>query len=304
MPFDGFICETTDEPVSASYCLDCARDGAPGCPMTAPVVKGILDGLRPDDFGLTVTTLLACPRKEQLKQEWPYHLRPSESWWAYRGQLMHNIAFDFAKEDEQAIAETRFSVLVKTVSGESISISGQPDLVLVDRAHMVDYKTTKRVPRPWLTFTCPETGNLIREGQWAPRGTTIPCPHCNLGEHSKRKVKTTNPPRAYRRHIQQTSLYRLLLWENGIQVNSTEIVYQDMAEQVRIPIDMLSISQARSLLESRVALHTQDDLPGLLTDPREVWECEWCPLRTKCEDLHGGLVGKVALEAEEAAQSS
>jgi len=74
--------------VSAHYCLACARDGAPGCPMTAPVVKGILDGLRPDDFGLTVTTLLACSRKEQLKQGWPYHLRPSESWCAYRGQLL------------------------------------------------------------------------------------------------------------------------------------------------------------------------------------------------------------------------
>lgn len=74
--------------MSAHYCLACARDGAPGCPMTAPVVKGILDGLRPDDFGLTVTTLLACSRKEQLKQGWPYHLRPSESWWAYRGQLL------------------------------------------------------------------------------------------------------------------------------------------------------------------------------------------------------------------------
>lgn len=69
MPFEGFICEVSGEVVFPLHCLECARGGAPGCPMTAPVVKGILDGLRPDDFGLTVTSLLACARKERLKQE-------------------------------------------------------------------------------------------------------------------------------------------------------------------------------------------------------------------------------------------
>jgi len=123
-------------------------------------------------------------------------------------------------------------------------------------------------------------------------------------KHSKRKVKTANPPRVYRRHVQQISLYRLLLWENGVEVNSAENVYQDIAEQVRIPINMLPIPKARSLLEFRVALHTQDDLPGILTDPQEIWECEWCPSRAKCEELHGGPVGKAALEKEEAAKTA
>ena len=63
MPFTGFICEVTTNPVTPTECLACARAGPlPGCPMSAPVVKGILDGLRPDDFGLTVTTLLGCAR--------------------------------------------------------------------------------------------------------------------------------------------------------------------------------------------------------------------------------------------------
>jgi len=296
MPFDGFICEVTGEHVKAQECFECARSGAPGCPMTAPVIKGILDGLRPDDFGLTVTTLLGCPRKEQLKQEWPYRLRPSESWWAYRGQLMHGIAHDFAREDGQAIAEQRFSIPVTTPNGKTIVVSGQPDLVLVDRRHMVDYKTTKSVPRPWLTFTCPETGAIIREGQWAPRGKTIKCPHCEDGEHAKNKVKSAGPPRAYKRHRQQVSLYRLLLWENGAEVDTAEIVYQDMAEQIRIPVTLLSIEKAWELLESLVALHVQDDLPGILENPNEAWECDWCPVRGKCEELHGGPVGKEMLK--------
>lgn len=138
-----------------------------------------------------------------------------------------------------------------------------------------------------MTFTCPETGRVIREGQWAPRGKTIACPHCELGEHPKDKVKVKEEgsPRAYSRHIQQVSLYRLLLAENGIEVSSAEIVYQDMSEQVRIPIGLMPISEARDLLESLVAVRTQKDRPGILPDPDKAWECDWCPTCMKCEEL-------------------
>ena len=37
---------------------------------------------------LTVTTLIGCVRKARLMRETPYWLKPSESYWAYRGQLM------------------------------------------------------------------------------------------------------------------------------------------------------------------------------------------------------------------------
>jgi hypothetical protein len=93
------------------------------------------------------------------------------------------------------------------------------------------------------------------------------------------------------------------LAENGIEVSSAEIVYQDMAEQVRIPIGLMPISEARDLLESLVAVHIQEGLPGILNDPEEAWECEWCPVRTKCEELNGSPVGKPALENVEAAES-
>jgi hypothetical protein len=177
MPFEGFICEVTQEVVAPAYCLACAREGAPGCPVTAPVVKGILDGLRSDDFGLTVTSLLGCARKERLKQEWPYFLKPSESWWAYRGMLMHGVAYDYARQDGDAIAEARFSMLVDAPGGGTMAISGQPDLVLVDRFHLVDFKTTMRTPRPWLTFTCPETrGRSSEKGSGRPAARRSPTP--------------------------------------------------------------------------------------------------------------------------------
>ena len=170
---------------------------------------------------------------------------------------MHGVAYDYAKHDEYAIAEARFSMLVDIPSGGIMTISGQPDLVLVDRFHLIDFKTTKHVPRLWLTFICPETGKVIREGQCSPRGKTISCPYCEMGEHPKNDVMEEGPPRAYSRHVQQVSLYRLLLTENGIEVSSVDIVYQDMVEQLRIPIRLMPILEARDLVETLVALHAQ-----------------------------------------------
>lgn len=295
--FQGFICEVTAEPVSPVECLACARSGAPGCTMTAPVIKGILNNLRPDDFGLTVTTLLGCARKTRLKLEQPYWLKPSELWWSYRGQLMHNIAAQYAREDPHALAEQRFSMLVQA-NGQMIEITGQPDLVLTDLGVLVDYKTTKRMPQPWKTYTCPVTGEVIQDSQWAVRTKYIECPFCEDGRHIAKDVLALGKPRAYQGHIQQVSVYAVMLQENGIPVRSAEIVYQDMGGQLRVPIELLPIEQVWALLEQRVALHTQAELPAIITDPEQAWECDFCAARSACESLHGGPVGK-ALAAEQ-----
>jgi hypothetical protein len=71
-----------------------------------------------------------------------------------------------------------------------------------------------------------------------------------------------------------------------------------MAEQLRIPIRLMPVSGSRELIEALVALHTQENLPGIITDPDRTWECEWCPVRLKCEELNGGPAGKAALEEE------
>jgi CRISPR/Cas system-associated exonuclease Cas4 (RecB family) len=284
MPMIGFECEA-DSPESAvvttDHCLACARRGAlPGCPATAPVVRGIVTGLRPESFGLTVTTLLSCPRKRRLEQAEPYTLRPSELWWAYRGQLMHGIAAEYARQDGEAIAERRFSLLV----GET-EVSGQPDLVLVARRHLVDYKTTRAVPGPQRTWSCPESGRVIRTSAFAWRRKWMPCPHCTGKQHTARDIETRDPPQPYPRHVQQLSLYRLILWENGIEVETAELVYMDMQQQLRLPVALLPLNEARTLLERRLALHQQDAMPDVLTDPAEAWECDFCPVRAACDRL-------------------
>ena len=58
------------------------------------------------------------------------------------------MAYDYARQDGNAIAEARFSMLVDAHGGGTMVISGQPDLVLVDRFHLIDFKTTKRIRDP------------------------------------------------------------------------------------------------------------------------------------------------------------
>src|SRR5512139_484381 len=181
MSLAGLICDAEGLPVTIEACLTCARSGAlPGCHQTAPVLNGIVQGLRPDDYGLTVTTLIGCLRKWRLMRDIAYWLKPAQSYWAYRGQLLHGVAARYAIDDPNAIAEQRFTITIDLPNGRSIEVSGQPDLVLIDQRTLIDYKTTKAVPTGWRSYVCPETDQLITEGPYALRRKMIDCPHCAL----------------------------------------------------------------------------------------------------------------------------
>ena len=295
MPLAGLLCDATDMPVVIEDCLACARSVAlPGCHQTAPVITGIIRGLRPDDFGLTVTTLIGCLRKWRLMKDTAYWLRPAQSYWAYRGQLLHGVAARYAADDPNAIAEQRFTLTIDLPDGQSIEVSGQPDLVLIDQHRLVDYKTTKAVPTGWRSYVCPGTDQLIVEGPFALRRKSLDCPHCALGSHLTKTIEMIGPPRAKPHHVLQLSLYRLLLHYNGVEVDRGEVLYVDMDTQCRIPIDLLSLDEAERYLRERVMLAVQPDLPSIITDPDEVWQCAYCPVRAVCEERHGGPVGKGA----------
>ena len=144
MPFSGYICNIKNTVVSPAECERCARRGAPAaCPLTAPVVSGLSLGIRSrDDF--TCTELLGCLRQVRLKREHEYYLDPKELYWAFRGQLLHNVAQRWVRRgDEDAVAERRFSARVFL---DAPPISGQPDLVYTDRGHLVDYKACQGKP--------------------------------------------------------------------------------------------------------------------------------------------------------------
>lgn len=289
--FKGFICEATGNRIDPQSCLDCARKGAlPGCDMTTAVITGIMANLKPEGTNreLTITTLLGCARKARLKQETDYYLKPSEAWWAFRGQLFHAGLARYAEEAD--ISEERFLMLVETSTGKLVEISGQPDLVIVDRANqrLLDYKTTNRLPADWKTYLCPETGEVIQESTVSIRTKWVTCPFCDEERHLTRSVEIKGPPRPRERDVLQLSLYRLLLFEHGIEIEHGEVVYMDMRGSLRVPVKLLPIEDAGKLLQERVALHIQSELPPPLSDPDLVWECDYCPVREACELRFGG----------------
>ena len=289
MPHEGFICDATGEHVSKPACLDCALAGAKmGCNQTAPVIRGIIDGVRDDDWGPTVTSLLGCPRKRRLMRHEPYYLQPKQSWWSYRGQLMHGISQAFAGDNPNIIAEKRFVMTVPIDDKTALDVSGQPDLILLDRYHLVDYKTTKRVPGPRRFYVCPKYGLVIQNGY--VRTKYIQCQHC-AEKHLTADVGQLTEPEPYGHHVEQVSLYRLMLHLNDIRIDTAEIVYMDMEQQLRLPVNLLSIEAATELVLARVKLHCDPELPDVLRDPQTVWECDYCPVRGACEERFGGPVG-------------
>jgi len=319
MPFAAFQCQATGDFVSPQSCIQCACHGAlPGCHMTAPTLRGILSNMRPDDPGelaqallsnrlgtsfgspLSVTTVLSCPRKWRLKIEYDYGEKPSNLFWAFRGQIAHEIAAHYS-DASQNLVEERLSFLAKpdvmpaeinshvALSGDQVVISGQPDVVYLERGHLMDYKSTKAVPKTWKTYTCPNTGQILREGQWRPRRGYLFS--CACGEdHKPRAIESIGPRRAYQGHIQQVSVYAYMLAENGVEINSAEIVYLDMMEQVRIPVDLISHAEIEKTLGERLCAFLQEDLPPPLkaSGDKEPWECRFCPVRTHCETLAAG----------------
>ena len=198
MPFAGYICKVKGTVVSAQQCERCARQGAPqACPMTAPVVAGMTLGIRKRD-GFTATELLGCLRKVRLKREHDYCLDPEELYWAFRGQLLHDVAKRWVRRgDEDAIAETRFTARVFV---DAEPISGQPDLVYRDRRHVVDYKTCRRLPGTWKTYRCQSCGQVMQEGEKVIRKNLkkYECPHCEHAHDYAARLTglTEEPPRA------------------------------------------------------------------------------------------------------------
>jgi hypothetical protein len=127
----------------------------------------------------------------------------------------------------------------------------------------------------------------------------IPCPYCQAGEHIARLVERADPPKPYTAHVRQVSAYALLLAENGVEVTSAQIIYQDMAEQLPIEIDaLIPLEEIRSFLETRLAAFLGPELPPILSDPDEVWLCDgYCPVAEVCAHLHGAPIGSAGLRA-------
>ena len=336
--FQGFICEMSGEQVSPDECLKCALAGAPGCDYGSPaMIAGIAvnmrqpgfsariacettpEGIQPD-FGFSATELLGCPRKYHLGQMYPWWDKPSKLYWAFRGQIMHTRAEQYATLDPFAIAETRLFYYAK-VGGRTVAVSGAPDLIRYNPQRggweLVDYKTIKKIS-PFFRHTCPNTGQVISEMPFPVNGKVITCFWCSE-KHTKREVRITKIPFQPRgSHTQQMQIYAHLvdnerhrlaarvneqLAQAGLgarvpedaRVVSAELHYMSMEKPKRVPVEIWPAKGRRNFISDRLKVMLRDDLPPILEDPGEVWQCNYCPLRDVCEEEHSGKVGKAAL---------
>ena len=347
--FQGFICEMSGEKVSPDECLRCALKGAPGCDYGSPaMIAGIARNMRTPgfsariaqenalrlpvgdqdtapggimpDFGFSATELLGCPRKYHLGQMYPWWDKPSKLYWAFRGQIMHERAEQYAALDPFAIVERRLFYYAK-VHGRTVAVSGAPDLIrfnpLKEGWELVDYKTIKKIA-PFYRHTCPYTGAVITEMPFPVNGKAITCYTCGE-KHPKREVRIEKIPFQPRdSHTQQMQIYAHLV-ENvrdrlAAQANeqltrakqefrvpedapvvSAELHYMSMEKPKRVPVEIWPVEGRRDFISDRLSAMLRDDLPLILDDPREVWQCNYCPLRDVCEEEHGGKVGKDAL---------
>lgn len=291
MPFAGYICKVKGAVVSAQQCERCARAGAPpACPLTAPVVAGMTLGIRNLE-GFTATELLGCLRKVRLKREHDYYLDPEELYWAFRGQLMHEVAKRWVRrDDEDAIAERRFTARVFL---DAEPISGQPDLIYKDRGHIVDFKTTRRLPGTWKVYRCQKCGEVMHEGENVVRKDLkkFECPHCAHPHDYIARLTglTEGPPRARPSHVAQINVYAWILVQHDIAIHSGEIIYLDMGGMIRAPVEIWPMIRTADLVEQAYNALLANGLPDKITDPDALWECGYCPVRRICEGQEANL---------------
>ena len=285
MPFKGFICEATGMQVAPSACCACALKGAqPGCNFTAPIIRGIIENSQDRKLNhLSVTELLGCPRKVVLRKEHDYWIKPSEAYWAFRGQIGHLAVEGYARGPGM-VAEKRMEACV-----DGFTITGKPDVVYPDRRHLEDYKTCKRVPGTWKIYTCEECGTVIREGQWSVRrGQGLTCQACDH-EYASKEVKgllTESPPRPYGSHIAQVSMYRFILAQNGTRIDTAEIVYLDMSGVLRLRVDLWPLHATGQMAADRIRHLQASWVPaGVYDDEEENWQCRYCPIVDVCTEI-------------------
>jgi CRISPR/Cas system-associated exonuclease Cas4 (RecB family) len=230
-----------------------------------------------------VTELLGCLRKVVLKKEHDYWVKPSEAYWAFRGQLGH-LAVEGYAQSPGMVAEERLEARV-----EGFTVTGKPDVIYPERRHLEDYKTCKRVPGTTKTYTCAECTTVIRENQWAVRrGQGLTCKACGheYGSVEVKDLLAEGPPRPYGSHTAQVNLYALILAQNGTRIDTAEIVYLDMSGVLRLRVDLWPLHATGQMAADRIRHLQESWIPaGVYDDEEENWQCRYCPLVDVCTEI-------------------
>jgi len=135
----GFHCPEGKGDLPFDECLKCAASHENICQFDHPILAAMRRNLRKEE-GISVSTLLNCLRKVVLQVRNDVYLDPKELYYAFRGQLFHAVIAQ--AQADGAICEERFE---RTIAG--ITLSGHPDVIYPEPRKLVDYKSTRRIPK-------------------------------------------------------------------------------------------------------------------------------------------------------------
>lgn len=272
MPLRGVKCSDTGEHFSFEECLLCSKNGGPRhCHNSYQLLKAMsLNSHERRDAGLSATMLIdKCKRRVILQQEEDYWEDPYDMWARVRGSAFHAFFEQYSDGLEPYIQELRFKKIIE-VDGVDIEITGKPDLILLDRNLIIDFKSIRDVNSSYLN---------ILDGE------------------------------AKEEHIQQVNIYRWLAWGGiamptkeqqaegikeepyFIEIDKAGIQYFDMMEQVKCAAPLWNIETTEEFIREQVRplahYEITGELPPIMMD--KVWGkrhrmCSTCPLRKQCDE--------------------
>jgi len=135
----GFHCSQGKGDLIFVECLKCAASHKNICQFDYPILAAMQRNLREED-GISVSSLLNCLRKVVLQVRNDVYLNPRELYYAFRGQLFHAVIAQ--AQTDGAVCEEKFE---RTIAG--ITLSGHPDVIYPEHRKLVDYKSTRRIPK-------------------------------------------------------------------------------------------------------------------------------------------------------------
>ncbi len=135
----GFRCPAGKGDLLFEECLKCAASHKNPCQFDYPILAAMHNNLRKEEK-VSVSTLLNCLRKVVLQMRHDVYLDPGQLYYAFRGQLFHTVVAE--AQNGGAVAEEEFERIVA-----GITLSGHPDVIYPDYGKLVDYKSTKRIPK-------------------------------------------------------------------------------------------------------------------------------------------------------------
>jgi hypothetical protein len=144
MPLVGTMCCQDGKPHSFEHCMCEARAGR--CEHPTPVLGALQNhaGSR-KDAGISVSTLLGCPRQHYLTQIMDYHEDPERYYARWLGSVNHH-AVEMGGPYEGVTQEQRFYKTVDMGDVE-ITVSGMPDWVDWDHSGIDDFKFVAYPPK-------------------------------------------------------------------------------------------------------------------------------------------------------------